>query len=79
MLWPPNLSFSFFVCYGLGCALSNSLQVAQQDEENVVEELMNRKEVQKFRAEVLATVTDTPGFITLEYVDPPDLVQDLGF
>jgi len=51
-------------------------EVAQADEENVAEELVNRHEVKSFRHHVLSTVTDRPGFISADLItkhQEPDL------
>jgi len=52
-----------------GMFVDKAMQVAQQDEENVVEELMNRKEVKHFRETVIARIPETPGFINQAYVE----------
>jgi len=52
-----------------GMFVDTAMKVAQQDEENVVEELINRPEVVEFKRHVQETLTDVPPkFITKEFV-----------
>jgi len=51
-----------------GMFVDTALQVAAQDEENVVEELMSRTEVHHYRDHVLEALEETPGFITKAFV-----------
>jgi len=64
-----------------GMFVDTAMQVAAQDEENVVEELLTRKEIENFRAHVEEKLSDTPGFITLQFVkdnnpDKPQAARD---
>merc|ERR1719269_172646 len=52
-----------------GMFVDTAMQVAQQDEQNVEEELLDRQEIKNYRQFALETLTDTPGYITWDFVD----------
>jgi hypothetical protein len=52
-----------------GMFVDTAMKVAQQDEQDVEEELWDRQEIKNYRQFALETLTDTPGYITWEFVD----------
>merc|ERR1712072_1272712 len=72
------LLFFFYIAFAAlavlnvltGMFVDTAMKVAQQDEENVVEELMDRQEIKNYRQHVQSKLNDEcPGFITWQYVD----------
>jgi hypothetical protein len=51
-----------------GMFVDTAMKVAEQDEENVVEELMNRPELEAFKHFATSQAPDTPGFISAEWI-----------